>query len=34
MIVQGERVGANSGRTYPVVNPATGETVEVVYGLV
>src|SRR5215472_1406367 len=28
MIIQGERAAAGSGRTYTVVNPATGETVE------
>src|SRR2546429_1384035 len=28
MIIEGERVGAASGQTYQVVNPATGEVVE------
>src|SRR5262249_17559743 len=28
MIIEGERVGASSGETYQVVNPATGEAVD------
>ena len=28
MIIEGERVGAASGQTYQVTNPATGEVVE------
>src|SRR5215469_15126226 len=28
MIIQGNRAAAGSGRTYTVVNPATGETVD------
>ena len=28
MIIRGERVGAASGRTYEVTNPATGQVVQ------